>query len=365
MKINKNEKYEIANNLSIDAYSRNVALILLVLGVIHLISPRLDMYWGILLIATGAFSFFVRKKSTILVVGAVLVLAGIFNGLSLWLGYVDKSDVGWALFGIFQVYLGLTEFVKYYKIRKVKFDIKTNKLFEIIGYVVLVLVFVFYVYMSWFYVPEDTLIKDINGEQIEIPASECVDPYEEVWDRCCIINQNYSWLCDDEGVDYETKLALVDAPTTNQMAYDEILGLSFEYPEGYYLVRDTEEGGIKIPYVFVAGIGNDSADGSVYITIMDFRSWNHTSEDWTAIFLSLQEDFLDYDELNDSAQNAKGHEILTMGFANHNPESNTVTYTKEVVFKNYGLLIRFEGIDQGKDYVHEFDRMIASMEFDN
>ena len=348
-------------------YFRNSAVGIFLLGAIHLVIPSLDIYWGILLIALGIFSFFVRKKSTILIFGVVLVLAGAFNGLALFLGYVDPSNIRWALFGIVQLYWGISEIVKYFKLRKLKLITKTNKIIEICGYIVLVLVFVFYIYMSWFYVPEYTLLKDVNGKQIEIPASECAEPYVENWDRCCIPHQNDTWLCEDEGEDYDKKfdLALAGNLTYDKIIRNQELKMSFESPPDYLLIKDTKEGGIPVPYIFVSDLykGENYTGDSLYITFIDFRKNNFTSEDWKYVINSFVDEYSEY-EINES-QNAKGYEISITERAYPSKKTNEIVYEKSVLFLDYSLRVMFESVGSGKDYVYEFDRLIDSIQFDD
>lgn len=79
----------------------------LAVGVASIIfSGFLDPIWGGLLILVGILNLTIKARGMFILIGIILLVAGLMNLL---------GGGGWLVFGIFQIYLGIMEFVKYGK----------------------------------------------------------------------------------------------------------------------------------------------------------------------------------------------------------------------------------------------------------
>jgi membrane-bound ClpP family serine protease len=124
MKHNLKGKEEIDNS-EINSYCRNFGIVIIILGIIHFIaSQSLDASWGVLLILVGIFALLFRKRSTIIIFGITLVIVGFMNILTNIFENYSSNNIKWLIFGIFQFYWGITEFIKY---KKVKESIKNER----------------------------------------------------------------------------------------------------------------------------------------------------------------------------------------------------------------------------------------------
>lgn len=90
---------------------------LVVFGIIHLVATNfLNLSFGLLLIAIGALSFLVREPSMFILYAVTLAWAAIGNMLAF------DSAIGWALFGLFQVFLSAQVFRRFFVFKKVHKD---------------------------------------------------------------------------------------------------------------------------------------------------------------------------------------------------------------------------------------------------
>ncbi|MCH8945773.1 MAG: hypothetical protein IIA85_02530 [Nanoarchaeota archaeon] len=100
---------------NIKKYCRNVGIILIALGILHiLLSEFLSMGWGFLLIIIGVISLLYRAKSMIIVFGVALILVGILN-ISI---IIYELNVFWIILGIFQIGWGIQELRRYKKTKE-------------------------------------------------------------------------------------------------------------------------------------------------------------------------------------------------------------------------------------------------------
>jgi len=353
------------NNQKIDiqTYCRNAGIILIVLGVLHFLLPQvLDKSWGVPLIAVGLFALIFRKRSTLLVFGISLVLVGILNFLPLLL---YRTEVRWAILGGLQIYWGTLEFFKFYRLRGKVIENKIKPIFQIIGYIILTIIFLFYIYG---YITSYSLYKTVDGKEVLVDFRDCKEPYKEISYRCCIPSENYSYLCEDEALDYEYKLNKVEEATIKKKIVDSELGLSFESPEGYSLIEDTKEGGISLLYEFSTyGIdeeGNDTGD-FVYISIYDYRSISTEDYFWQDILDSL---YLDYDESDIKEEKTSyGYDIIIIETTGKLDDDKDIRlwYKKDVFFKDKEIEITFYSTDGLKWKIEDFDDLVDSIEMEN
>jgi len=113
----------------INKYCKQVGLILIGLGILHIIlSEFLDAYWGVLIIVIGVIALLYRRRSIILVVGIALIVVGLLNIL----GSYDVN-VFWSIFGILQIVWGIQELRRYGKTKENKKYAKKKDLKRNIG----------------------------------------------------------------------------------------------------------------------------------------------------------------------------------------------------------------------------------------
>ncbi len=85
---------------------------LIVVGIISiLVSDFLDPLWGAGLIVVGLLAFLIQKRGMFILLGVILLLAGVMNILN---GLYGEST-GWGALGCLQIYWGIQEIRKYWK----------------------------------------------------------------------------------------------------------------------------------------------------------------------------------------------------------------------------------------------------------
>lgn len=96
---------------------RNWGIGLILIGIVSIVlSQSLDPVWGGILIALGLVTLFVRHRGMYIAIGMGLLLAGIMNitgSIQAELAAGREWFSGWALFGLFQVFLGIQEIRKF------------------------------------------------------------------------------------------------------------------------------------------------------------------------------------------------------------------------------------------------------------
>jgi len=99
----------------INKYCKNVGLIIIALGVLHLIlSGFLSGTWGFLLIIIGIIALAYRSKTMIIIFGVALILVGTLNIINI---IYEVSGI-WLILGIFQIGWGIQELRRYKKTKE-------------------------------------------------------------------------------------------------------------------------------------------------------------------------------------------------------------------------------------------------------
>ena len=91
---------------------QNASIWLIIIGILQLNLNFLSFWWGFVLIAIGIIGLFYHSKKMILIFGILLITAGFLNILTIIdILFYDTSitQVGWFIFGIFQIYWGIKE----------------------------------------------------------------------------------------------------------------------------------------------------------------------------------------------------------------------------------------------------------------
>jgi len=130
-------KKKIIPELDINKEIRNIGIVLIVLGIIHLFLQNvLSSMWGWALIVIGIFSLFYRSKNMILFLGILLIILGIWNISN----SIMTLSPFWIMLGGFQIYWGIKEISRFNLIKenpKMKFNInkkqKEGRKYSILG----------------------------------------------------------------------------------------------------------------------------------------------------------------------------------------------------------------------------------------
>lgn len=347
-------------------YCRNVGIVLIVFGILHFILPRvLDSSWGAPLIAVGIFSLIFRKRFTLLIYGITFVLVGILNSLPLFSSEVEFGR--WSIIGILQIYWGITEFIKFYKIKGRVIESDVKPVFQWLALLVLIIIFLFYIddhFSSY------SIYKTVDGKEVLIDHDSCEEPYVEINYRCCIQSENFTEMCEDEAIEYDAKMQIassLDKPlTTKKTIIDSTLNISFDMPEGYILIKDTKEGGIKVPYHLITfGVDEEYnyTGDMIDIRIYDYTSISQKKNFWNGVLSDVYSGF-DEDMIKDE-KTSKGYDIITIeDTGKYDNESRPfLYYQKDIVFKDREIWIIFyanEGLIYKKN---DFDHMLDSIVF--
>ena len=354
---NKIEKTEIKT------YCRKAGIALIILGLAHFIfSNVLDSSWSFPLIAVGIYSLIFYKRSTLLIFGISLVLVGTLNILPLVL---EGEEVKWAFLGALQIYWGITEFLKFRRMKGKVVEKNIKPIFQILSYIVLFAVFIFYIYG---YLTSYSLYKTVNGEEIIVDVRDCELPYMELGYRCCIPSENYTFMCDDEATDYEKKFEESDDAekmSIKERITNKELGISFVSPEEYAIITNTKEGGIDVPYTFAtSGVddnGNYSGD-TLLIGIYSYKKIYTTENQWDDFMDSI---YSEYDELQEETTE-NGYEIIFFEDTGRIENESDIFfwYSKDVFFKDKEIQISLYTTEGLKSYAGEFEEIIDSLEFE-
>ncbi len=205
----------------------------------------------------------------------------------------------------------------------------------------------------------------------------CYPPNQQVGLRCCIPVEDMDGLCADEEEEFIRKLepALINNMLSGRVRVeykDPIFSLIT--PEGYYLVKNVEMGGLKYPFYLIA-FGEDDEEGieiAVVTRYLDVTAEN--LEKSYALWLAESLELMDRYDMN--------YEIINKGmFDNEELVSgavldmiitypdNTKEHSKSVSFINFNtdekyiVSLKFRSSEDYEDYISEFDQMIDSFRF--
>ncbi|MFH1591980.1 MAG: hypothetical protein ABIB47_01290 [Candidatus Woesearchaeota archaeon] len=92
---------------------KTTGVILILLGIAHLFLGALLTEMGIILIVLGIISFINKKPQMFIIYGILLILIGVMNIYSVFLG----SSIGWFILALFQVFWGIKEIGYYSKVK--------------------------------------------------------------------------------------------------------------------------------------------------------------------------------------------------------------------------------------------------------
>lgn len=146
-------------------YGKFVGIALIVLGILHLIIPYLDIFWGILIIVAGISALIYRGKGIILMVGILLVLVGFLNIFSTILDF--ESGGLWLIFGGFQIYWGIGEILRYNRTKENPEYVVKNKIKKEFtwyslrfAFVAMVLIYLVEVFLGFYF--NEALLSSID-----------------------------------------------------------------------------------------------------------------------------------------------------------------------------------------------------------
>ncbi len=344
-------------------YCKKSGITVIVLGLIHFIlSNVLDPTWGAVLIFVGIFSLIFRNRSTLLIFGITLILVGVMNFTQVIISTnITRVDAGWFIAGLLQVYLGISEIVRFYKVKKI---LKPRKIsvYEIIGYIVIALVLLFSAFIFYDTMDDYSLYKTVDGEEVLIPYYECELPFVEIGKRCCIPSTNITWMCEDEELIYDRQFekAIV---TDGKEIFNKKFGFSLIPPANYTLTENLESGGRKMPYLLYSegfdSKGNPTGD-YMYMEIYVFDEDYDSIDSWKDVKDKTWEE-IEYARMT-TINNSKGYEVLIKeSFEPISEEVNSqYIYAKGAFFSERPIAILFVATEGMKIYVNDFDEMVDS-----
>lgn len=205
-------------------------------------------------------------------------------------------------------------------------------------------------------------------------APVCLSPNEYIGIRCCkpptLDGMKYTVMCEDEYNDMIEKSD--DAVFNSYVTSDTLLRYAYftlDAPPDYYIVTDTERGGLDVPFILFA-YGEDEED-ILEITILHADEGVDDKE-------TVEKDFID--GINIANTNSQSFEITNETYVlTENLEilnvieseaympgydkkqfSKTALYVKEY---DYLISISMTVPDGYQDYFTEFDNMINSLDF--
>jgi len=368
---------------------KTAGIILLILGAIHIIfSSYLSIGWGIVLLIAGIVAFFYRKVGMLLVFGIGLILVGIMN-----LTAVGEGTAGWGVLALFQIYWGITEIVRYNKLRKLDQNKRNltgeQKFLMILGIISLIIITFFAVPFfeglfssSTDIIGTDVLYKQENGQTNLVPYNECQYPYAPLGIRCCIPDSTLTTHCKDEATDISNKLiysADNDRLSSGEMISNLEYGFSFTSPPDYLIITDTTQGGIPSPYSFIA-FGQNEEEIDINIVVLEDlykeMGLNYTESSRTEEFEEgLGEGsnkafniigFSEYGKNVSLIKNRYGKEAKVIeytGTLDYGYAGREDTYIKYAIFLDKPIFMNFRAPVTYKDYVSEFDDVVDSVNF--
>jgi hypothetical protein len=116
----ENARIKEAFQASLSKETRSTGIWMLVWGGISLIaSGFFNASWGLLLVAVGVASFFIKDVAMLVVYAITMAWAGIWNIFSSYL----NGSWGWAIFSLIQFYWALRIFQNFYRFRRMQTEL--------------------------------------------------------------------------------------------------------------------------------------------------------------------------------------------------------------------------------------------------
>ncbi len=124
--LNREQKSQANSNTQISKHQylpdlevvlKKWGIALIVLGVLHLLLTQfLDPIWGGLIIILGILNLSIKKKEMLIVNGILLLFVGTMNSTTVI--FPGENNFTWLIFGVFQIYLGIKEIIKFNEYKK-------------------------------------------------------------------------------------------------------------------------------------------------------------------------------------------------------------------------------------------------------
>jgi hypothetical protein len=100
---------------------------LTIMGIMHFFIPALAGVWGVALVTMGILCLMVQHRSIYIVIGLGLIAIGLLN----FIAGIEMDGKFWAMYGVFQIYWGIKELIKFGKCRKID-PLETSEELELI-----------------------------------------------------------------------------------------------------------------------------------------------------------------------------------------------------------------------------------------
>ena len=89
---------------------------LVIMGILHFFIPALADAWGVVLVAMGILCLAVQHRGVYIMIGIGLMAIGLLNLVA----GAESGGKFWAIYGVFQIYWGIKELIKFGKCRKIE-----------------------------------------------------------------------------------------------------------------------------------------------------------------------------------------------------------------------------------------------------
>jgi len=89
---------------------------LIIMGVLHFCIPALAEAWGVVLVAMGILCLAIQHRGVYIMIGIGLMAIGLLNLVA----GAESGGKFWAVYGVFQIYWGIKELIKFGKCRKIE-----------------------------------------------------------------------------------------------------------------------------------------------------------------------------------------------------------------------------------------------------